>query len=381
MECTAFRRLEHKTQVFTAGFHDHFRTRLTHSLEVAHVARTLARKLAVTSPVQMAPPDGSAPVFTGETPVPHQGEWLSHPTVNEDLAEAIALAHDLGHPPFGHAGEAALNECMAAIGGFNHNAQTLRVVEYLEHPYPAFRGLNLTEAVRAALATHETRYDRPATQKEGDEATKGRSDEGACLGESVEARIVRLADRLAYNLHDLEDAIGAGIIGEVDLDGVRIWNKGVAVAVRSHGIPTRPLYAIRRAVLDAILRYCLDQTVFIAQLSEQTPTTREERVISFRSEGPSPWIGLPREARQWLAELETFLEERVYRHPTTREADARGQATVRRLFEAYRANPQLLPDRFAVRVDEQGLDRVICDYIAGMTDRFCERECERVTPA
>jgi len=207
VSCTAFRRLEGKTQVFAPHEHDHFRTRLTHTLEVSQMARTLARLLGA----------------------------------NETLAEAIALAHDLGHPPFGHAGEVALNQAMSDCGGFNHNLHSLRVVDYLEHPYPPYRGLNLTGEVRGGLAAHCTRYDAPESSDGSD----------APAGASVEAQIASVADRLAYNCHDLEDAIGGNMIGLEELQDVRLWQE--AMEAHSGVVMDRPIHAIRRVALDAIV--------------------------------------------------------------------------------------------------------------------------------
>jgi len=329
IECTAFRRLEHKTQVFLAGSHDHFRTRLTHTLEVAQIARTLASCLRAS----------------------------------DDVAEAIALAHDLGHPPFGHAGEAALNLAMADVGGFNHNVHSLRVVEYLEHPFPAFRGLNLTFATRAGLAAHATRYDLSA---------KGTRDlQSTNESPSVEAQIVSLADRIAYNVHDLEDAIGAGLISDTELAAVRLWRDAFEHARRQFG--NRPIAAVRRVVLDRIL----DQ--LLADACETSKACLSSiRPLEGVSTGQNPLVWLSVRAEALLSDLENSLAQSVYRHGEVASADARGQRMVLELFEAYRKNPSELPQRFASRIDEQGLDRVIGDYLAGMTDRFCQREHKRV---
>ncbi|MCH8149316.1 MAG: dNTP triphosphohydrolase [Planctomycetes bacterium] len=323
IECMAFRRLEGKTQVFNAGHHDHFRTRLTHSLEVAQIARVLANKLRA----------------------------------NESLVEAIALAHDLGHPPFGHAGEAALNDAMSQHGGFNHNLQSMRVVEFLEHPFPPFRGLNLTAELRAGLARHATRYDTPSVERVGSRC-------------SVESQIVSLADRIAYNCHDLEDAIGAGFVNAKLLSDVRIWRNAYDKAVTDE---TSNLFAVRRVVLNAMLDELLTDVIetsrpLLGELaSPQEVCARDGDSVRF-SAG----------VEQRFCKLEQFLAEQVYRHPEIAAADARGRQIIDGLFEAYTARSELLPDRFAKRIEEQGICRVVCDYIAGMTDRFCETEHERV---
>ena len=323
IECMAFRRLEGKTQVFNAGHHDHFRTRLTHSLEVAQIARVLANKLRA----------------------------------NESLAEAIALAHDLGHAPFGHAGEAALHAAMRQHGGFNHNVQSMRVVEYLEHPFPSFRGLNLTAEVRAGLAVHTTRYDTPSVERDGSHG-------------SVEAQIVSLADRIAFNCHDLEDAIGAGFVNAESLSGVRIWRKAYDEAVAKE---TSNLFAVRRVVLDGMLDELLTDVIQTSRPLLADFTSPQE--VCAR-DGDSVRLSIHEEQR--FSKLEQFLAEQVYRHPEIAAADARGRQMIDGLFEAYTARPELLPDRFAKRIEEQGNHRVVCDYIAGMTDRFCASKYDRI---
>ncbi|HSW46571.1 MAG TPA: dNTP triphosphohydrolase, partial [Phycisphaerae bacterium] len=205
LHSAAFRRLEFKTQVFVVGEHDHFRTRLTHTLEVASIARRLCTGLEV----------------------------------NIAVGELIALAHDLGHPPFGHAGEVALADLMKNHGGFEHNAQSLRVIEFLEHPYPPFRGLNATCEVRESLAKHCTLYDKPGCHPLADGSRA-----------PIEGQIANLADRLAYDCHDLEDAIGAGLITEPELAAVDLWAEAIAEPRRRY--PDLPLAAIRRPVLDSL---------------------------------------------------------------------------------------------------------------------------------
>lgn len=318
--CTAFRRLEGKTQVFLAGTHDHFRTRLTHTLEVAEIARTLARTVGA----------------------------------QEHLAEAIALAHDLGHPPFGHAGETALNDAMAAVGGFNHNLHSLRVVEYLEHPFPAFRGLNLTAATRAGLRSHCTNFDQPDVNPRDSEANAETP-----AHSFPESDLASLADRAAYALHDLEDALGADLISESDLAGLTLWRQAMVTAGQAGA--GRSIHAVRRAVLDGILNaLLLDIAASAAGVGGGT------------AEAPRP--SLSPKSESLFRELEEFLLRQVYRSPRVAAADALGRRIIEELFNAYRADPRLLPDRFFARLDEQGLERVIGDYIAGMTDRFCERE-------
>ncbi len=344
IESTAFRRLVGKTQVFVASQHDHFRTRLTHTLEAAEIARSLAVGLAV----------------------------------NEQLSEAITLAHDLGHPPFGHAGEAALNEEMAAHGGrcekgfthqrcgFNHNAHSLRVVEYLEHPFPAFRGLNLTAQTLAGLAAHATRYDTPEPG--------GHGVKGIRTAPSVEAQAASVADRVAYNCHDLEDAIGAGFVSLEDLEEVALWQEALGAAaswmpdVRDQVGRTSDvrIHAIRRVVLDALLDRLLTDLI----------TTSKAQLAGINSPkaarmAPEPLVGFSGEVETKLEQLEKFLHKRLYRRPQVVDTDTEGRRMVRHLFAAYRKEPSALPPRFAARIADQGPERVICDYLAGMTDHFC----------
>ena len=324
----AFRRLQYKTQVFLTSEGDHFRTRLTHTLEVAHVARRLCRRLGL----------------------------------NGDLAEVVAFVHDLGHSPFGHAGETALNELMEEHGGFDHNGHSLRVVEYLEHPYPSFRGLNLTLEVRQAVARHRSRYDGPSDHPLAD---------GRCG--SLEGQVASLADRLAYDMHDLEDAIGAGLVSADQLDLIDLWREAIGPVRAEFG--GLSMAAMRRPVLDRIADALLDDVT--------EHTRRHIDMLGIAGLGDveaavEPIVGSGGErARQWN-QIETFLREHVYLHDRLVRMDAEAGGLVAALFEAYVGRPRLLPDRFAGRIEDQGVYRVVCDYIAGMTDRFCQDECKRL---
>jgi len=316
---TAFRRLEHKTQAFVAEGADHFRTRLTHSFEVAQIARWLARQLVV----------------------------------NVDLAEAAALAHDLGHSPFGHAGEAALNACMAEGGGFEHNAQSLRVVEYLEHPYPWFRGLNLTFETREALGRHVSPHDAP-------EVPAGRQP-------TIEAQIASLADRLAYDVHDLDDAVLAEVVGDDDLSTLRLWRR----ARQEIGLPAAAPPAVRRPTLDRIAAVLWASAVEQSRQRIRCAGVASPDEVRAQRE---PLVALDGAVEAALEELEAFLLAKVYRHERVAREDAAARRIIAELFDAYRADPSRLPERFARRIGAQGRDRVVCDYIAGMTDRFCRAE-------
>jgi len=300
----AFRRLQHKTQVFVAPESDHFRSRLTHTLEVAHLARCTARLLGL----------------------------------REELAEVVALAHDLGHPPFGHAGERALAECLRAHGGFEHNRHTLRIVEELEHPYPEFRGLNLTRVVRECLAKHSTPYDRPGAHPLQD----GRPP-------PAEGRVVDLADRLTYALHDLQDGLYAGLLTPADLRDVVLWRQAYTGPPDGHDEWRRYL----RPTVDRM------QARLLADLREQTATEpRDALRLS---------TGMEAELRQ----LEETLLTRVYRSPALRAADEHARRILAAVFNALVEQPDRLPERFRRRLETQDVYRVVADFVAGMTDRFC----------
>lgn len=335
VECAAFRRLERKTQVFLAGRHDHFRTRLTHTLEVAQIARCLARNLFA----------------------------------NETLAETIALAHDLGHPPFGHAGESALAKLMTHHGRFNHNLHAVRVVEYLEHPFPPFRGLNLTRETLAGLLSHVTGYDTPESQTDLGDSSHASSDR-LDVRPSLESQMASLADRLAYNGHDIEDAIGAGLLTVEQLSHVTLWQTAFSDVIAR--FPGTNVFQVRRAVLDRMLDVVLTDAV-------QTTTSALREVGSveeLRSLG-KPVVTLSPDMERKVVELEEFLLSAVYKHTEILAMDATGKRVVESLFRSYQLEPSALPPRYRDRIAEQGAERVICDYIAGMTDAFCLREQER----
>jgi dGTPase len=303
VQSAAFRRLQQKTQVFLAVENDHFRTRMTHTLEVAHLARCLAGLLGL----------------------------------NAELAEAVALAHDLGHPPFGHSGEEALRTCLDRHGGFEHNRHALRIVEELEHPYPAFPGLNLTRATRECLAKHETQYDRPGPHPLQD----GRPP-------PAEGLLVDLADRIAYGLHDLQDGLYAGLLDPSQLRTLPLWTfGGDAPLVESPD----SLRAHMRPALDRI------QAAVLADVR--------------RNYAESPSVRLSPALQAHFAELDRFLFDQVYQSKRVRAADLRAKQVVTDLFQAFVAEPGLMPPRYAARVTQQGIQRVAADYLAGMTDRYC----------
>jgi len=324
VHCSAFRRLDFKTQVFVPHEHDHFRTRLTHTLEVAQIARTLGRALGL----------------------------------NEDLIEAVALAHDLGHPPFGHAGEAVLDELMADHGRFEHNRQSLRVVDYLEHPYPRFRGLNLTRVVRECLAKHESPYDTP-TPEEFDPALRA----------PLEGQIVDRADEIAFTSADLEDALSAGWLTVDHLADLALWRQAWARA-HADAPDARPIHqrirackAVLAAMADDLLAHTASNLARWGIDSPGAARRAEEKCVAFS--GP---------VAETVEQLQKFLLDHVYLALPSAEQARLGGEMIREMFAAYVSDPSLLPQRYRRRIPDDGLYRVACDYIAGMTDRFCQAE-------
>jgi dGTPase len=306
----AYRRLAHKTQVFTGEMGDYHRTRLTHTLEVASIARTIARVLAI----------------------------------NEDLVEALALAHDLGHPPFGHAGEDLLDSCLAEEGGFNHNAQGLRIVELLETRYPEFPGLNLTRELLDGQA-HRVK-------------------KGSQQAPLLEVQVVDAADAIAYAAHDADDAVEIGRLPLEELRSVAMW-KAAADEVQKRyasldGIGLRR--AVVRQLIDLLVSDLVNATF------ERLASGRIESVAQVRAAGVL--VSSSPEVSKSKAELESFLLERVYRHPGLLATRLEGQRILRELFTAFVREPERLPSRFRERAKMDGLPRSVADYLAGMTDRF-----------
>ncbi|NLF33274.1 MAG: deoxyguanosinetriphosphate triphosphohydrolase [Planctomycetes bacterium] len=328
VHCSAFRRLDYKTQVFVPHVHDHYRTRLTHTLEVAQIARSLARALRL----------------------------------NEDLAEAVALAHDLGHPPFGHAGEEVLDELMANHGHFEHNRQSLRVVDYLEHPYPAFRGLNLTAAVRECLAKHATRYDTPAADAFD---LRRRA--------PLEGQLVDLCDEIAYTSADVDDALQARWITPEALGKLDLWRLAWDQALAADP-GARPIHTQIRAT-KGILAILADDVVATTgrRLDDAAPADLEAV-----RDAPQRLVACSDPVRAALDQLGDFMYREVYLHPANRRSTDEGRHLIRDLFARFAAAPDALPGRYARRIEADGLHRVVCDYIAGMTDRFCRDEHRRL---
>jgi len=339
IHCSAFRRLEGKTQVFTPGLDDYYRTRLTHSIEVAQIGRTIAKALGL----------------------------------NESLTEAICLAHDLGHPPFGHAGEKALDDLMShprfcggklapaqAGGGFEHNRQTLRIVDLLEHPYPDFFGLNLMYETRLGLAKHKGPYDNPQDQTFPE------------LNCSLEGQIADIADRIAVNSHDLEDGLRAGLISSEGLKNIEIFVQAQR-RVKANAIKDQTIRRTRtaKAIIDTLVSDCIEtskQSIAEADISGVSDVySRSESLIVLSAQGDAN-----------LLELEKFLLENFYQHTSLIQTSGKVEDWLGQLFDSLCRKPQLMPGYFQGFIAERGLQRVVCDYIAGMTDRFCLKMLDEI---
>jgi dGTPase len=323
IHCSAFRRLEGKTQVFTPGLDDHYRTRLTHSIEVAQIGRTIAKELGL----------------------------------NVTLTEAICLAHDLGHPPFGHAGEKALDDLTTDIGGFEHNSQTIRVVELLEHPYPDFPGLNLMYETRLGLAKHETTYDKPQDSSR------------PC---SLEGQVAGIADRIAYNCHDLEDGMRAGLIVSSQLKNIEIFTEAQS-RLNIKAIEDKTILRTRTAknIIDKLVGDCIDTSK--EKIAKVNIKTVED--VYAKSEN---LIALSADSEDSLALLEEFLFTNFYRHKSLLQTSGKVKDWLGQLLEKLCQQPALMPGYFQRLAEQEGLKRTVCDYIAGMTDRFCLKTLEEI---
>jgi len=348
---TAFRRLVYKTQVFLNHEGDLFRTRLTHSLEVAQLGRSIARSLQL----------------------------------NEDLVEAIALAHDLGHTPFGHAGQDALNTCMASFGGFEHNLQSLRVVDQLEERYPDFNGLNLSFETREGILKHCSRNHAQALEAAEPNGVGWRFLQQT--QPSLEAQLCNLADEIAYNAHDIDDGVRSGLITLEQLQEVSLFDD-----FRQQTLQAYPTLAestqVRRLLYESIRRMLSAQVYdVIASTAAALQAAAPENVTAVRHH-PATLIYFCDAMRAQSAELKAFLLRKLYRHPQVMQTTGQAQQVVRELFAAYLAQPDEMPASHVRRIaleTAQGVSatqataRVVADYIAGMTDRFAAREHARLT--
>ncbi len=323
---SAFRRLEYKTQVFVNYEGDYYRTRLTHTLEVAQVAKSISRALGL----------------------------------NDDLAETIALAHDLGHPPFGHAGENTLDRLAKDAGGFDHNKQSLRVVTELEKRYPDFPGLNLTWETLEGIMKHETEYDLPDSDWEPDKQP------------SLEAQVVNVADELAYNAHDLDDGLRSGHLTPAQICEVPlVCDLTEALGVTPGTFDNGSRYLLIRELLGLTIEDCIAHT---SRMLEQAgvKTLEDVRNAPHKLVGPSP------EMRAKLRELKKFLYENLYFHYRLIRMTKKADYILERLFSAYTASPNMLPFDVQAHAETRGLIRAVTDYLSGMTDRYAGDEYGRL---
>ncbi|MFG6416211.1 deoxyguanosinetriphosphate triphosphohydrolase [Roseateles sp. DC23W] len=332
---TAFRRLVYKTQVFLNHEGDLFRTRLTHSLEVAQLGRSIARSLGL----------------------------------DEDLVEAVALAHDLGHTPFGHAGQDVLDECMRDHGGFEHNLQSLRVVDTLEQRYPDFDGLNLCFETREGILKHCSRHNAELIEAVEPDGVARRFLQGG--QPSLEAQLCNVADEVAYNAHDVDDGVRSGLIELEQLLEVDLVQEHWRAALHAH-----PQLSGKRLLFETIRR------MLSAQVYDVIDATRAAVSEAALVDGDAvrqadkPSVRFSPDMRSRSTALKRFLFAHLYRHPQVQSTRARAEQVLRDLFAAYLADPQQMPADFAAQVD---LHRACADYIAGMTDRYAIREHQRLT--
>ena len=354
IHCTAFRRLEYKTQVFVNHEGDYYRTRLTHTMEVAQIARILARILRL----------------------------------NEDLTEAIALAHDIGHTPFGHSGEDALNELMTDDGGFEHNLHGLRVVDLLERRYPEFPGLNLTYEVREGIAKHKTTHDHP---------TPPGSEFDLSERALIEAQVVDVADVIAYDSHDIDDGVKSGLLDPADLAEVGLWRMAADAVAKRYG--ELPSDLLRVQAVRQIINIAVTDVYEATQLNiDWLKLTDADGIRGLRE-------NVVRFSDRFAAlqtELEAFLMEKLYRHPHVHRMTTKHKRFLTRMFHAYVADTRQLPGKYQENIDKEertliatqggpsddpeqeaslhrkAARRIVCDYIAGMTDRYAEEDYSRL---
>ncbi len=325
----AFRRLEYKTQVFLNGTGDHLRTRLTHTMEVAGISRNIARALRL----------------------------------NEDLTEAIALAHDLGHSPFGHKGETVLDELMRQQGGFEHNNHSLRIVEELEQKYPTFPGLNLSWEVREGLVKHYTAFDHPSKRKGF-----------AAKNSSLEAQVANLADEITYYSHDLDDGLDSGLLTEKELaKNVELWNRVARAVKKQHGL-----------LPDECRRYFIIRTIIDLQVKDVVETSEaliEKAGVKSADDVrlcPKTLVQYSAERRKLNIELRRYLYKNLYFNPVVNEPHIRAKQILRDLFGFYLKHPADIGEHARRRMRKLGRHRTVCDYLAGMTDRYALQEHARI---
>lgn len=325
----AFRRLEYKTQVFVNHEGDYYRTRLTHTIEVSQIARTIASALRL----------------------------------NPDLTEAIALAHDLGHTPFGHSGEDALNELLAKHGGFNHNLQGLRVVDYLEERYPGFPGLNLSWEVREGIVKHSSAFDIAVKTK------------GLSPGESptLETQVVDIADEIAYDNHDLDDGLASGLIKEPDLEALPIWKKINGDILKKYAKieGSKKKYLAIRSLID------IQVTDLIRETEKNLLRLKIKSCFDVKK-APKKIVTFSRDISILRRPLRAFLMERLYNHYRVIRMSAKAKRIISELFRVYVNRPKQLPFETQKRIPSDGVVRAVSDYIAGMTDRYALDEYKKL---
>lgn len=330
---SAFRRLEYKTQVFVNHEGDLFRTRLTHTLEVAQIGRATASLLKI----------------------------------NPDLTEAMALAHDLGHTPFGHAGQTALNRCMQDWGGFEHNLQSLRIVDLLEEQYPTFDGLNLTWETREGILKHCSRENALRLGALGERFLKGEQP-------SLEAQLVNIADAIAYSTHDIDDGLRVGYLDAAGLESSVPLYERFAKEVRAE-YPNIAERRVQKEIVRRIIGCMVDDLVTQSQknIDEASPKSVDEvRALS------EPLVSFSEDMLQQVRGLKSYLMDNLYRHYKVLRVTNKSAKLIKDLFDVFYAHPELLPPAYQKKVKEQGAPRVIADYIAGMTDRYAQLEYSRV---
>jgi dGTPase len=325
----AFRRLEYKTQVFLNGSGDHLRTRLTHTIEVAAISRNIASALKL----------------------------------NSDLAETIALAHDLGHSPFGHKGETVLARLMKGHGGFEHNSHSLRIVEQLEQKYPNFSGLNLSWEVREGLAKHHTAYDHPGKRKGFD-----------AKNSSLEAQIANLADEITYYSHDLDDGLDSGLLSEKKLAAnVRIWAHAAKLVKKQYGklADESRRYIIIRTIIDMQIRDVVENSEKLIRAAKVNSSDAVRLCAK-------PLIAYSPKRRALNLELRNYLYKNLYYNPIVHQPNLRAVKLLGELFHYYLKHPKEIGESSRRRLKKIGLRRAVCDYLAGMTDRYVMLEYKRI---
>jgi dGTPase len=327
IHCAAFRRLEYKTQVFVYHEGDHYRTRLTHTIEVSQIARSMARTLRL----------------------------------NEDLCEAIALSHDLGHPPFGHSGEKALDTLMREDGGFEHNGHALRIVDHIENKYAGFRGLNLTWETREAIAKHSKQPNNPLM-----------AEFSQFQNPSLEAQVVDLSDAIAYNSHDLDDGLESGLISLREMENAPLWTRFYQTVMSREGMtPKLARHHIIRRIINAQVEDALNNTLNNIRMLGIKKADDVRRA-------PWPVVSFSPEMDVEHTDLKKFLKINMYAHHRVLRMEEKAQGVVSGLFTKYDRKPELLPPHVGKRLVTENRRRLICDYIAGMTDKYALEEYQKL---